>query len=333
MEYYEELLGKKEWHRVKAFGSFLTNGPILTIPQQLELVNHYSAKEVKQAMFSIDVNKSPGPDGYGSGFFREAWSVAGEDATQAIIQFLENGKLLKQINLTIISLIPKVTILQYASQFRPISCCNVIYKCISKVLCLRLKKILTSLVAENQAAFVEGRSLIHNVLICHDLLRHYNRKTSARCLMKIDLRKAYDMVSWKFIEEAMRGFGFPETFTKLVMSCVTTTKFSVKVNGEGHGYFEGQRGLMQGDPISPLLFVIVMEYLSRVLNKMSALPDFRFHPMCKGTKLTHLIFADDLMIFCKGNVSSVSRVMEALTHFSEVTGLVANMDKSSIFLA
>ncbi|XP_059294807.1 uncharacterized protein LOC132047845 [Lycium ferocissimum] len=157
--------------------------------------------------------------------------------------------------------------------------------------------------------------MLHNVLIWLDLLRHYNRKNaSSRCLMKIDLRKAYDMVSWEFLEEALTGFGFPDKFIQWIMICVSTTKFSVKISGERHGYFAGKRGL-------------------RCLKTMSNLPDFRFHPMCKSLQLTHLIFADDLMIFCKGNVSSVSRAMEALAHFSAATGLVANMDKSSIFLA
>nr|XP_016476424.1 PREDICTED: uncharacterized mitochondrial protein AtMg01250-like [Nicotiana tabacum] len=119
------------------------------------------------------------------------------------------------------------------------------------------------------------------------------------------------MVRWDFLAEMMLGFGFPSNFTQLVMTCVTTTTFSIKVNGTGHGYFEGKRGLRQGDPISPLLFVMVMEYLSRILNRMSQLPDFRHHPLCKRQKLTHLVFADDLMIFYKANDSSVKRVMEA----------------------
>ncbi|XP_059316931.1 uncharacterized protein LOC132067650 [Lycium ferocissimum] len=93
------------------------------------------------------------------------------------------------------------------------------------------------------------------------------------------------------------------------------------------------RGLRQGDPMSQLLFVLVMEYLSSVLKCMSNLPDFQYHPMCKHIKLTHLIFVDDLMIFCKGDASSVARVMEALIHCSAVTGLVANVDKSSLFIA
>ncbi|XP_019257886.1 PREDICTED: uncharacterized protein LOC109236124 [Nicotiana attenuata] len=167
------------------------------------------------------------------------------------------------------------------------------------MLCSRLKSVVNHIVAENQSAFVQGRSMMHNVLICHGLLRHYNRKTTPRCLMKIDLRKAYDMVSWEFLEEAMREYGFPDRFIQWTMTCVSTAKFTVKVNGEGFTW----------------------------------LPDFRFHPMCKNSKLTHMIFADDLMIFCKGNISSVNRVVEALDHFSRVTGLVDNMEKSNIFIA
>lgn len=131
----------------------------------------------------------------------------------------------------------------------------------------------------------------------------------------------------------MHGYGFPASFVKLVMTCITITNFTVKVNGEGYGYFEGRRGLRQGDPISPLLFVLVMEYLTRILKKMSDLPDFKYHHMCKSLKLTHLIFTDDLIIFCKGDYRSIARVMEALHTFSDVIGLIVNVDKSNNFLA
>lgn len=90
--------------------------------------------------------------------------------------------------------------------------------------------------------------------------------------------------------------------------------------------------LRKGNPLSTLLFVMVMEYFSRVMNKMAQLPDFRFHSMCKSLGLTHLIFVDDLMIFCKGNKTSINRVMEAPQHFTNTTGLVANLDKSNIFI-
>ncbi|XP_060180066.1 uncharacterized protein LOC132609887 [Lycium barbarum] len=185
------------------------------------------------------MNKSPSPDGYESGFFKASWSVVGQDICEAVLEFMRNGKMLKQLNATLIYLIPKVSNPTNASQFRPISCCNVLYKYISKLLCTRLSTVLPYLVSDNQATFVKGRSLVHNVLMCHDLLRHYNRKTSPKCLMKIDLRKSNDMVQWDFVQEMLEGYGFPPKFIQLVMTCVTTTSFFVKVNGESCGYFEG----------------------------------------------------------------------------------------------
>ncbi|XP_060182554.1 uncharacterized protein LOC132612270 [Lycium barbarum] len=221
IRYYEQMLGEKGDNRRKASVVFLKQGPMLATKQKFHILRRFTAAEVKKAMFSTNINKSPGPDGFGTGFYRDAWSVIGNDVTEEVLEFLHNRQMLKQLNATLITLIPK------------------------------------------------------------DLLRHYGRKTTARCLMKIDPRKAYDMVEWGFIEEMLKGYGFLDKFTKLIMTCVTTSRFSVKVNGEGWGYFEGKGGLRQGDPLSPLLFVMVMEYLTRVLHKMEELPDFRYHPMCK----------------------------------------------------
>ncbi|XP_015159339.1 uncharacterized protein [Solanum tuberosum] len=180
-------------------------------------------------MFQIYSTKSPGPEGYDSGFYKAAWSLVGEDVTNAVQEFFQNSKILRQINSTSITLNPKIEVPEVASQYRPISYSNVIYKCISKLICSRLKIVVSHIVAKNQSAFVQGRSMMHNLLICHDLLRHYNRKNvSPRSFMKIDLRKAYDMVSWEFIEEVLGGFGFPEQSIKWIMLGVTTTIFSTK---------------------------------------------------------------------------------------------------------
>lgn len=135
------------------------------------------------------------------------------------------------------------------------------------------------------------------------------------------------------MKEVLIGYGFPAPFVQLVMCCVTTPSYAVKVNEKGSGYFQGQRGLRQGAPMSPLLFVLVMDYLTRGLGKMSELPDFHFHPMCKATKLAYLIFGDDLMLFCKGDVASINRMMEVLNHLSAISGFLDNLDKSNIFLA
>lgn len=100
----------------------------------------------------------------------------------------------------------------------------------------KLKEAINTLVAESRSAFVLDRSMLHNVLICQDILRHYNRHTTPRCLMKIDLRKAYDIVNWVFVEEALKGYNFPSSFILLIMTCVTSPMFTVRVHGEGQGF-------------------------------------------------------------------------------------------------
>lgn len=153
-------------------------------------------------MFSID---SPRPDGYGAGFFKSTWNIVGKDITENVQEFFQNGKSLRQLNSTNVALTPKVDSPELASQYMPISCCNVVYKCISKMICSRLKESIRHIVANYQAAFVQGRSMLQNILIRHDLLRHYNKKTTPGCLMKIDLKNAFDMVSQEFLEEAPVG--------------------------------------------------------------------------------------------------------------------------------
>lgn len=123
-------------------------------------------KEIKDALFSINCNKSLRNDGYSSGFYKASWDMIGKDVCEAVYEFFSNGKLLKQINATVVSLIPKLASPLYTSQYRTISCCNVLYKCISKLLCNRMAKALLDLISYTQAAFVKKRSLVYNVLMC-----------------------------------------------------------------------------------------------------------------------------------------------------------------------
>ncbi|XP_074297547.1 uncharacterized protein LOC141628284 [Silene latifolia] len=202
----------------------------------------------------------------------------------------------------------------------------------AKVLCKRLSKILPDIVSESQGGFVQGRNIVENVLICQDLVRLYNRKAaSPRCLIKIDLKKAYDSVEWEFLSQMMIALKFPQKFIDLVMTCVTSPTYSLNVNGNKFGFFKGERGLRQGDPLSPLLFTIYMEYLSRVLKVVASQDGFRFHPLCGHLKLNHLLFADDLLLFCKGNAPSIMWILRAFSTFSSASSLHLNRAKSEIY--
>lgn len=149
--------------------------------------------------------------------------------------------------------------------------------------------------------------------------------------MKIDLRKAYDSVSWEFLGELLEKFKFPEKFRLWIMTCITSPSFSISVNGGLCDFFKRKKGLRQGDPTSPLLFVLIVEYFTRILKKMSNIDDFCFHHRCKSLKLYYLVFANDLMLFYKGGVKSVHLMIRALKAFSNAFGLSANNEKSVIY--
>ncbi|GJT29450.1 RNA-directed DNA polymerase, eukaryota, reverse transcriptase zinc-binding domain protein [Tanacetum coccineum] len=289
--------------------------------------------EIKRALFDIDDNKAPGPDGFTSKNFKKSWEVIKDDFCKAIKEFFRTRKLFGEVNATLITLVPKMQTPLKVTDFRPIACCNVVYKSISKILTNRIKPVLNKLVNQNQSAFLPGRAITDNILLTQELLRGYNNSSGPkRCSLKIDIQKAYDTVSWSFLEKILHYFGFPSTMIQWIMVCISTPKFTICVNGEIFGYFKGGRGLRQGDPISPYIFSLVMEVLNLFLkDKIAKERNFKYHFGCQKLKITHLCFADDLLMLCHGDTTSVSTIKRALEKFSNVSGLHPNMGKSTMF--
>lgn len=158
----------------------------------------------------------------------------------------------------------------------------------------------------SQAAFIPGRSIIDNLLMSHALVRGYERKrNSPRCALKVDIRKAYDTVHWRAVELMLQAYNFPEKMVKWLVMCYTTPYFSVLVNGSPAGYFPGKRGLRQGDPLSPYIFVLLMEVLGSLLKEGIESKGMGYHPKCKRTCTTHLSFADDVLIFTRAEDKSL----------------------------
>jgi len=308
----------------------LSSGPLLSAEHAEDLIKPVCVQEIKDALFDIGCEKAPGPDGFSACFFQKSWSTVGDLFCHAILEFFNSGKILRQINHSALVLIPKSAHANSVSDFRPIACCNVTYKVIAKIMAARLAPCLDSIIDKAQSAFIKGRSLAENVQLAQELLRKYARKRcSPRCLIKVDLRKAYDTVSWSFLHQVLEGLGFPQLFVKWIMECVSTAAFSLVINGELRGFFKGNRGLRQGDPLSPFLFVICLEYLSRSLNVATEGTDFNYHPKCCKLKISHLAFADDLMLFARGDTPSICILMNCLKEFERLSGLQANPLKSS----
>ncbi|KAL0292016.1 UNVERIFIED_CONTAM: hypothetical protein Sangu_3258200 [Sesamum angustifolium] len=170
----------------------------LTLEEANLLIRPVTREEIKEAIFDIDEESAPGPDGYTSAFFKSAWPVVGQAISEAICEFFRTGQLLKQVNTTVLALIPKVNLPSYVSDYRPISCCNVLYKVITKVIVQRMQPVLHLLIDHSQTAFVPGRSIADNILLAQELLAGYNqRRLPPRCTLKVDIQKAYD--SWNGI--------------------------------------------------------------------------------------------------------------------------------------
>ncbi|XP_010451229.1 PREDICTED: uncharacterized protein LOC104733344 [Camelina sativa] len=266
---------------------------------------------------------------------REAsWSVVGEDCAVAIQSFFQTGFLPKGVNSTILALIPKKKEARTMKDYRPISCCNVLYKIISKILANRLKLILPKFISSNQSAFIKDRLLMENILLATELVKDYHKDSvSPRCAMKIDISKAFDSVQWGFLLNTMHALEFPDTYIHWIRTCITSALFSVQVNSELAGYFGSKRGLRQGCSLSPYMFVICMNVLSRRLDRAALHKKFGFHPNCQSLNLTHLCFADDLMVFIDGKKQSIEGVLEVFTDFATHSGLHISIEKSTLYMA
>ena len=151
--------------------------------------------------------------------------------------------------------------------------------------------------------------------------------------MKIDISKAFDSVQWEFVLKGLEALGFPSKFIHWIRLCITSPSFSVQVNGELAGYFQSSRGLRQGCSLSPYLFVLCMDILSRKIDKAASEKQFNFHPRCSPLSLTRLCFADDLMVFVEGSKASIEGALAVFGEFAVWSGLKISIEKSTIYMA
>ncbi|XP_062114042.1 uncharacterized protein LOC133825062 [Humulus lupulus] len=239
-EHFKSHLGSPSSASGVVDQSYIDLGSKLSVEQQLYLLKPFSTKEIKAALFSIPNTKSPGPDGYGSGFFKTMWKDIGQDICSAITHGFSTGHFPKELHETTLSLIPKVSNPARASDYMPIACCSTLYKVMAKLLCSRLVVVLPYLVQSNQGVFVRGRSIAHNIMILQDLIKNYSRAiTSPRCAIKIDISKAYDTVDWLFLVNLLKAFCFPSKFIGWVMNCIRSTAYSLLINGRVQCTFQG----------------------------------------------------------------------------------------------
>jgi hypothetical protein len=281
-------------------------------------------------------DKALGPDGFSLALFQDCWDVIKIDLMGVFQDFHTHSKFVKSINATFIALIPKESGAVDIKDFRPISLVSGVYKIIAKFLANRLRRFVEKIISNPQNAFVKGRQILDSVLIANECLDSHIKSGEPGLLCKLDIEKAYDHVNWDFLLYMLRRCGFGERWCSWIVHCISSVRFSVLVNGTPTGFFSSSLGLRQGDPLSPLLFVIVMEALSKLFSitvQRGFLSGFSVGSGSNGViNISHLLFAGDTLVFCGANPDHLHYLRLLFLSFEAFSGLKINLAKLVLVL-
>ncbi|XP_061361919.1 uncharacterized protein LOC133305695, partial [Gastrolobium bilobum] len=310
--------------------------PSLTIVEKRFLFQKPSKEEIKKAVFRMGKFKAPGPDGLNDLFFQSQWDTIGTSVCKMVEEtFYCPGKV-REINGTLICLIPKKDSPENIKDFRPISLCNVVYKIITKTIAERLRNLLPRIVSPNQSSFIKGRQGTNNIIIAQEFI-HSMRSRKGRkgwMMVKVDLEKAYDRLDWDFVRETMKDVGFPESLTDLVYNCISTSSMNLLRNGVRTKAVVPGRGIRQGDPISPYLFVLCMERLGHLINV--AVETKAWKPILlrkNAPPISHLFFADDIILCAEASLDQAHVMNQVMKLFTGASGQKVSKDKTRVFFS
>ena len=242
---------------------------VISAEDAMWLERPFDEEEITGVVQGFNGDKAPGPNGFSLAFFQQCWSVVRDEVLAVCQEFHEHCHFERSLNATFVSLIPKIHWADEIKDFCPISLVGGMYKIIVKMLANRLSVVLGKIISPSQNVFVKGRQILDAVLIANECLDSRLKAEEPGVICKLDLEKAYDHINWEFLLYLLQRCGFSEKWRRWIFFCISSVRFSILVNGSPCGFFKSSRGIRQGDPLSPLLFVILMEALSRMIDNAS----------------------------------------------------------------
>ncbi|KAJ0897860.1 putative RNA-directed DNA polymerase [Helianthus annuus] len=300
--------------------------------ESLMLVEPFSENEIKNAVFECGDDRSPGPDGFNFRFIKHFWEIFKEDFVRIFEWFHAHGVINDGCGASFIALIAKISDPVSLNNYRPINLVGVISKVISKVMANRMRMVLESVISDSQSAFLKGRYILDGPLIINELISWIKKSKMKAFFLKIDFEKAYDNVNWNFVTSILSQMGFPDLWCKWVLGILKSASSSVLVNGAPTFLFRCEKGMRQGDPLSPFLFLVVMEALSCMINRAKnadlikgiATPN-------NGPVITHLLYADDSIVVGEWSKSEMVNIVRVFRCFFLCSGLKINIEKSNLY--
>ncbi|XP_026436394.1 uncharacterized protein LOC113334324, partial [Papaver somniferum] len=303
----------------------------ITATEAIILYSDFSEDEVVRAIRDLGNDKALGPDGFPIIFFQKCWHFIKGYFMATVNKFCTTGNINSKHNSTFITLIPKKDHIETIKDCRPICLLTSVYKIIAKVLSTRLKLVMDKLISPVQCAYIEGRQIIDGTLIANELVDSRLRSGNAGILCKIDLEKAFDRINWNYLESVLIQMGFTSKWRNWLRFCYATSSFSVLINGSSFGCFTSTRGVRQGCPVSPLLFNIAMEGVSRYIDRVANQDLFSvFSVTPTSTIVNHLHYADDTIFFVENNKEQLHNLFSALQCFEYIAGLKVNTTKTRL---
>jgi exonuclease III len=287
-------------------------------------------EEVWNTIKHLPPDKAPGPDGFTGRFYKNCWGIIKMEVMAAVSELQRgNFRNLTLLNSALLTLLPKKDDAAFVKDFRPISLIHSFAKLVTKLLANRLAGRLNELVSTNQSAFVKGRCIHDNFLLVQQTARFLHQQKQPRILLKLDISKAFDSVSWPFLLEVLQKRGFGPIWRNMISGLLGSSSSRVLLNGVPGEVIYHRRGLRQGDPLSPMLFILVMDVLNSLFEKASV--EGLLQPL--STRNIHhrvSLYADDVVLFLRPVAADLQMVDALLQLFGTAAGLRTNIQKSSI---
>lgn len=300
--------------------------PVLSDEQSSKLEGLVTMEELTSAVKNLKNDKSPGSDGFTAEFFKFFY----RDLRKLMLRSINYGFIKGEMSVTqrqgIITCIPKEgKEKRFIKNWRPITLLNTVYKLASSCIADRIKLVLPDLIHQDQKGFMKNRNIGDNIRLLYDTLVYTKEKNKQGLLLSVDFFKAFDCLSWTFIQRALTKFNFGEDIKRWVQTFYTNISSCIRVNGQYSEWFKPKRGTRQGDPLSPYIFLICAEIMAVMMRNDSCIKGIQID-VDDEIKISQ--FADDTTVFLDGSENSFKACIKILQCFSDMSGLRINFDKS-----